>query len=177
MGIPEAFGVLCPLEVALLVLYCHHSRISVQNVAEEKKGIRFSSKKKEKGEKNYFLPNSDSRKCGLEPERRCKRRGRLTALSAREWHLRHFGELMNIDSASFFFCGLGDLSISVTHLFDTPNSSGSGKAEPEPQWWLPKPDVESIKRAFKGVTLRDVMQLRMPLFLAGECIPEDWVAD
>ena len=81
---------------------------------------------------------------------------------------------MELDSSSHFFTFLVILTFLHSPIRHT-SSSGSGKAEPEQQWWLPKPDVESIKRAFKGVTLRDVMQLRMPLFLAGECIPE--VAD
>ena len=38
----------------------------------------------------------------------------------------------------------------------------------EPALWLPRPDVDALKTYFKGVTLQDVMQLRMPLFLAGE---------
>jgi hypothetical protein len=38
----------------------------------------------------------------------------------------------------------------------------------EPALWLPRPDVDALKAYFTGVTLQDVMQLRMPLFLAGE---------
>jgi len=37
-----------------------------------------------------------------------------------------------------------------------------------PKLWLPQPDVEGIKKYLKGVTLQDIVQLRMPLFLAGE---------
>jgi len=47
-------------------------------------------------------------------------------------------------------------------------AAGGGMSTAEPALWLPRPDVDALKAYFTGVTLQDVMQLRMPLFLAGE---------
>jgi hypothetical protein len=50
------------------------------------------------------------------------------------------------------------------------SSSARGASAGEPALWLPQPDVDAIKAYFKGITLKDVMQLRLPLFLTGETV-------
>lgn len=49
-------------------------------------------------------------------------------------------------------------------------SSARGASAAEPALWLPQPDFDAIKAYFKGITLKDVMQLRLPLFLTGETV-------